>query len=255
MESAANSFETPKTSNAPPELDVFLDFISDDERPTFVLEQSTTPRIIFRNAALDGLVVAASQESSFLNWVDTLSNIAGDSTAQHLSRIEELGTFASRAWSSKRVGGAWTAVFCRQDQDHVMQDTQPETWPAEPQDVTLGEPQRAREVSRPAVASFERHESDNISTSESSTLYSHSAHDIEPRDGAADGLLGDMVVDWLLYPHLTPDPFVHFLTTHDWDKTAIGPLRSWHPTLRQLYATILSSAEPRVIYWGNDLCM
>lgn len=32
-------------------------------------------------------------------------------------------------------------------------------------------------------------------------------------------------------------------------------MRDWHPTLRQLYSTILTSEVPRIIYWGNDLCM
>ena len=234
-------------ASLPPELTIFLDFISDDDRPTFVLEQSTTPRIVFRNTALDVLLEQSAQNSSFLNWVDTLSNIAGDCTAaQHLQRIDELGTFASRSWSSKRIGGAWTAVFCRQDHDYNKQvDTPTESWPTQLRDAGLleqGAPQ-------------DQFDLDNMSSSGSSTFCSQSTFEMNtvPEDTA--GQLEEKIVGWLSFPHLTPDPWIHFLVKHDWDKTTIGPLRNWPPPLRQMYTTILSSAEPRVLYWGNELCM
>jgi hypothetical protein len=69
------------------------------------------------------------------------------------------------------------------------------------------------------------------------------------------GLLEDWTVDWLSFPHLTSDSWIKFLVKHDWSSTAAGPMQTWHPTLRQLYSTILTSDIPRIVYWGNDLCM
>ncbi|KAJ9623695.1 hypothetical protein H2203_005957 [Taxawa tesnikishii (nom. ined.)] len=96
---------------------------------------------------------------------------------------------------------------------------------------------------------------DNALSPGSSTLYSHAATDPDPRVGDADIPLEDLAVDWFLFPHPTSDSWINFLVNHKWEQTALGPLRDWPPILRQMYTTILASSEPRVLYWGKDLCM
>ncbi|KAL1304888.1 hypothetical protein AAFC00_003807 [Neodothiora populina] len=244
-----------------PELRIFLDFIDDDDRPTFVLEQSTLPRIVFRNAALDALVAETSHDSLFLNWVDTLSNIAGDSSSQHVSRTEVLGTFAARVWSSKRIGGAWTAVFCRQGHDPGQQvDASLGTQLSGPQDTHELEELDIQDADKVPVVALadppvESHEVDPWSSSDSCTLDSFSTLESTAGIGSTSGSLGDLKVDWLSFPHLTSDPWIKLLVEHEWETTAVGALRDWDPILRQTYATILSSTEPRVLYWGEELYM
>lgn len=92
------------------ELDLFVDFISDDHRATFVLEASSTPEVLYRNAALDALVTDTSQAAQFSSWLGAIQ----DTIACHASREVKLGTFALRQWSCKRLKGPWLAVYCHQ---------------------------------------------------------------------------------------------------------------------------------------------
>jgi hypothetical protein len=52
-------------SDLPPELHVYLDFISDEHRHTIVLEHSTTPKVLSRNAALDTVLIDTLQGAQF----------------------------------------------------------------------------------------------------------------------------------------------------------------------------------------------
>jgi hypothetical protein len=92
-------------------------------------------------------------------------------------------------------------------------------------------------------------DSDSVTTAESSTT------NLLKEAQSTTGPLEDWMVDWLVFSHLTSDPGIQYLVRHDWSSTAVGPTHNWHPTLRQLYSTILSFEQPRAIYWGNDLCM
>jgi PAS domain-containing protein len=244
----------------PPELDVFVDFISDDHRPTFVLEHSTTPKVLFRNAALDAILADTLQGVQFQNWIGTIQETIRHQASQHTRRVANLGTFALRHWSSKRLKGPWTAVYCRRNHQFENQ------WPYK----SLGRPDQD---SRPASNSLTRERMNNYGQQESSEYTHHDADkdnqqdsesvmtvesgatSVLQEDPGTTGQLEDWTVDWLAFPHLTTDPWIQFLVKHDWSSTAAGPMQSWHPTLRQLYSTILTSEIPRVIYWGNDLCM
>jgi PAS domain-containing protein len=247
-------------NGGPPELDVFLDFISDDHRPTFVLEHSTTPKILFRNAALDAILSDTLQGPQFLSWISAIHETIRQQISQRARRVAKLGSFASRHWSSKRLKGPWTAVYCRQNYQFENQ------WPYK----SLGRPdQDSRPAPDPLTQKqLNKHGQQELSggihqdsgrddqrdTDSITTVESSSASVLQEARGNT-GLLEDWTVDWLAFPHLTADPWIQFLVKHDWNNTAAGPMHNWHPTLRQLYSTILTSEIPRVIYWGNDLCM
>lgn len=233
---------SPTNTNLPPHLDVFVDFLSIDDRPTFILERCTNLVPVFRNAALNALV-PESENAHFLSWVDSLNNIVGD-------HVANLGTFASRIWSCKSLGGPWIIVFCSQDNklEHQVAVQPKLPLQSEAPSRELSSPQQSQNQETchgknpaPVHQQKSRDESTN-SNSQTSVL-------------AKTGKLEEWTVDWLASPHLTTDPWIHFLVKHDWQSTAAGPMHTWHPTLRQIYSTVLSSTEPRALYWGNDLCM
>jgi PAS domain-containing protein len=232
-----------EVSDLPQELDVLVDFISDDHRPTFVLEHSPTPKVLFRNAALDSILNDTLQGSQLLSWISTIHETILSQAKQHGRRVAKLGTFALRHWSSKKLKGPWTAVYCRQDHQSANQ------WPYK----SLGRPERGQQES--SVHTHQDSDRDEQRDTDSVTTVESKSTSVLQEARGTTGLLEDWTVDWLSFPHLTSDPWIKFLVKHDWSSTAAGSMQDWHPTLRQLYSTILTSEIPRVIYWGNDLCM
>jgi hypothetical protein len=253
------------STNLALELDVFVDFISDDDRPTFVLEHSTTPKVLFRNAALDAIVTNTLQGTQFLSWIGTIHDVVGDQANRHARRVAKLGTFALRNWSCKGLKGPWIAVLSRQeDQSDNQWTARPSDRSADPEDLnpfkSLGgrkeherpastpvgqeelnkdSQQESTEYSRQQWEKDNQQDLDSVTTAESSTM------NILQEAQGTTVLLEDWTVDWLMFPHLTSDPWIQFLVKHDWSSTAVGPMHNWDATLRQ----------PRAIYWGNDLCM
>lgn len=245
--------------NLPPELHILADFIDDDDRPTFILERSSTlpPKAIFCNIAFETLVAETSQNSSSWDLVGTLLNAADECAKQNTRKIRNLGNFAARVWSTKDIRGPWTAVFCNKGHHNAQLEPKPDTGSLESQDIRPDE-QSDNQGSREHpldMAPLKRHHSDNTSMTGSATSHSNSVNGSSLSSVDTSTLLEDLAVDWLLYPHPTSDPWISFLVNHDWDKTALGPLQSWPPVLRQMYSIILGSNEPRVIYWGKDLYM
>ncbi|THW14673.1 hypothetical protein D6D23_09290 [Aureobasidium pullulans] len=217
----------------PPELDALVDFIADDARPTCILEHLTST-VVYRNAAFDTFVAT---DPSTPGWFESLLDVLSNAPTPKQPSSGNIGIFASQLWSSKRVGASWIAIFTHQHApDKVWLDVQPHI-----PDV--------QESSRIPVIPLTRHESDNSSTRSTSTTLSSLAN------SDLDTPLEDLAVDWLLHTHPNLDPWIDFLIHHNWQNTVLGPLQSWSPILRQMYTTVLASREPRVLYWGNDLCM
>lgn len=246
-----------EVNDVPAELDVFVDFIDDDDRPTFVLEHSTTPKVLFRNAALDAILSDASQAAQFPSWISKIHDTICQHAAHHARRITKLGTFALRNWSSKQLKGPWTAVFCRSNHHHEAQGPYKSLVPRNkrprpPLDRQLSTKDSWRE---PSEHSYEESDKESLRDSDSVITAESNSNSVLQEARGSTGLLEDWTVDWLANPHLTSDPWIHFLVNHDWSSTAAGPMTTWHPTLRQLYSTILTSEIPRIIYWGNDMCM
>lgn len=224
----------------PPELDIFLDFVRDDRRPTFVLEDSSPTRIIFRNTAFDVLVAQISTSETLISqWTGQIFH-----ASRRSERVDDVGTLAGRVWSSKRLGGRWTAVFCSQEEVRLVAQTSIPPIVAEQQQQQPQELGQAKRLRR----------NGNRAETSKTASQCHSHEDAQTTQDDAENL-SDLKVDWLQFPHLTADPWIHFLRDHPWENTGLGPPHTWDPVLRQMYAVILSSTEPRAIYWGEDLCM
>lgn len=208
----------------PPELDVFLDFVITDDRPTFILGVSAPgallrPHIILRNAALEELFTRTGIDSSFDGWVHGIGLSVAD--AQCGAQLASAGTFAGRDWNIKSLGYGWRAVFCSQKPYRPGQQT---TARDPPQDTDLG----------------------------GTVQHVHPDRSVQDElDTESD--LQDLVVDALRFSQASADPFISFVRDYDWSKTNIGPINKWHPVLRQYAVSILACPEPRVLYWGNDM--
>ncbi|KAI5203286.1 hypothetical protein E4T38_05180 [Aureobasidium subglaciale] len=220
------------SQDLPPDLDALVDFIADDTRATLILELATSSSV-YRNIAFDTLVATESQSSVSPGWLELLIFSACDATTLKARQTEELGSFASHQWSRKRIGTQWIAVTCL---DSSVRD-----FPSD-------RPKDDARKNVPETIPLLRHESETSTTSASTHTSNSSTFDV-------DAPLEDMTVDWLLFPHLTSDPFIDFLIHHNWQDKAIGPIHAWPTMLRQMYTTILASREPRILYWGNDMLM
>jgi hypothetical protein len=116
--------------------------------------------------------------------------------------------------------------------------------------VTKAGQQASKQSSQQESSTFIHQESDKVNHKDSDSITTATSSDMsglqEPQ--GITGLLDDWTVDWLAFPHLTRDPWIQFLVTHDWSATAAGPMHTWHPTLRQVYSIILASQQPRVLH-------
>ena len=60
--------------------------------------------------------------------------------------------------------------------------------------------------------------------------------------------------DWTRLPVTEALPkHIQFARSIDWGKTALGPIETWSPDLRQMCNLIMASPHPAAMYWGEDL--
>ena len=60
--------------------------------------------------------------------------------------------------------------------------------------------------------------------------------------------------DWTRLPVSDSLPrHIQFARSVDWGKTALGPIDTWTPDLRQMCNLIMASPHPAAMYWGEDL--
>ena len=88
-----------------PDAGALLDFLMEDERPTFILElrdEHANPEIVFKNASLDTLITQAKEPLAFENWVAMASD----------SLLNGFEFYCGRQWSSKRLRETWRIVSC-----------------------------------------------------------------------------------------------------------------------------------------------
>lgn len=227
----------PVAQYIPPGYDVLLGFLSADDRPCCLLEKDSgsnpscpSSSVIFRNTALDLLVSEKATTALFEVWVQSLGSFASNTPSDSLATNPL--SFAGRQWSTVSLGQDHSAIFCSQDN----QDNHGET-------EYKGDEEQKEEEEQIEGARYKE-----SSVLKNSLLEKERGEDTEPP-------LEDMLVDYLLFPHLVDDPFIKLFRDYDWDNTVLGPISSWHPLLRSAVISMLSSPEPRAIYWGNDLLL
>ncbi|KAL1297626.1 hypothetical protein AAFC00_006183 [Neodothiora populina] len=65
--------------------------------------------------------------------------------------------------------------------------------------------------------------------------------------------ISDWSFDWIRYSYNSSDDWLQFMRAYKWEKTALGPMHNWPSDLRRLAVYALSSPDPRLILWGDDL--
>lgn len=242
MLSAADASASPSASSSdfPSELDTLIDFVADDDRPTFILGHATTD-ILYRNTAFDAFVATAFRDLPLSTWLTSLLEAARNVSQPEPRTTQRIGSFANQPWSRRSIGSSWTAVTCL-EQIHAPR-------PPEDARTSMSGKKASAQTLLADTVPLKRQESDNASITSASTC----ASSLGTAD--MDAPLEDLSVDWLLYPKPTSDPWHDFILNHNWQDKTVGPMQSWPTMLRQMYTTILASREPRVLYWGNDMLL
>ncbi|KAH0334330.1 histidine kinase, partial [Aureobasidium melanogenum] len=224
----------------PPELDILIDFVAADDRPTLILNYATTD-IVYANNAFDAFVATASRTSTPATWCSSLLDAARSAERLNPRTTHDLGFFANQLWSARGIASSWIAITCDL-QTHAHR-------PPEDAPTTSSDKKALAQSLLADTIPLQRQESDNLSTTSSSTCTSS----LEAAD--LDAPLEDLIIDWLLFPKPSADPWLDLILNYNWQDTSLGPIKSWPTILRQMFATILASREPRVLHWGNEMHM
>lgn len=191
-----------------------LEFLAEDERPTFIIEDSSPwnpPRIVFQNAALESLLLMLGDQRAFDRW---LVAVAAQRAGDVAGRVQDLG---DRAWYSKRFRQEWKIVWCRQAHEQVG--------PVEP------------------VADVHAHARTDSNGPSASTPQSTWGDVVEG---------GRKILDWTRESESSPNPWISLIKSHSWADTDFGPMNSWPEELCYLAVLVMACPDPRMVYWGNE---
>ncbi|KAI5237938.1 hypothetical protein E4T43_07752 [Aureobasidium subglaciale] len=203
------------------DINSLLEFLSDDDRPTFLIEVLSSnvavphiPRVVFQNAAFTSFLERTVTSDSYDDWLRSLS------TSVAIPSNRPVKPFGGRAWSSKRFRNAWRVIYCSQWDDDRRLDSVAEAH---------------TESLRPSQGDTEMGSSEN-------------EHDHSPWADAQE-----KAIDWTRYPHkVRQSAWIDFIKTYPFEKTYLGPMSRWSDELRRLAVQIMSSPAPRMVYWGSD---
>lgn len=237
-----------------PLLEYLLDFLADDERPTFIIQTAEpgleevpapTPRVVFENAAFTALFEQYDYRSSFEDWLRPLSTEGSslNCTTTHI--------FGGRVWSSKCIQNGWRVIYSSYTEQYELEKQQSSTEGAEGIHgicVTL---------------TNESLELERVTSSRSMTVSrKRTMSDLHGRFNQQESAWKDVdeygnrrSIDWTRGFKHTSNPWIRFLQEYSWERTRIGPLATWPDELRSMAVFIMSNTEPRMIYWGEDKLM
>ncbi|KAH0340028.1 histidine kinase, partial [Aureobasidium melanogenum] len=202
------------------DINSLLEFLSDDDRPTFLIEVLSSnvavphiPRVVFQNAAFTSFLERTVTKDSYDDWLRSLS------TSVAIPSNRPVKPFGGRAWSSKRFRNAWRVVYCSQWEDDRRLDSVAEA---------------STEPDTPS------HEDSDMADSE---------HDHHSSWSDAQG----QIIDWTRFPSkVRQSTWIDFIKTYPFEKTYLGPMSRWPDELRRLAVQIMFSPFPRMVYWGED---
>lgn len=87
------------------------------------------------------------------------------------------------------------------------------------------------------------------------TLLVPSGHDSDVTQEDTDRLEHDDTLDWTRHAAKNPSPWIQFICEQDWGSTALGPMESWSPVVRQYVLHIVANPEPRFIVFGERMTL
>lgn len=203
------------------DINSLLEFLSDDDRPTFLIEVLSSnvavphiPRVVFQNSAFTTFLERTVTRDSYDDWLRSLSTNVAISTSRPVK------PFGGRAWVSKRFRNAWRVVYCSQWEDDRRLES-----------VAEG-----------------RTESHTLSQEDTTMTGSELEHQHTPWSDAQE-----RTIDWTRYPQkVQHSTWIDFIKTYPFEKTVLGPMSRWPDDLRRLAVQIMSSPAPRMVYWGKE---
>ncbi|THY90277.1 hypothetical protein D6C93_06624 [Aureobasidium pullulans] len=208
------------------DINSLLEFLSDDDRPTFLIEVLSSnvavphiPRVVFQNAAFTSFLERTVTRDSYDDWLRSLS------TSVAIPSNRPVKSFGGRAWSSKRFRNAWRVIYCSQWED----------------DRRLGSVAEARTETH--TPSDDTHMTGLSSEHDAPHEHEHSPwHDAQQK-----------IIDWTRFPQrVRQSTWIDFIKTYPFENTYLGPISRWSDDLRRLAVQIMSSPAPRMVYWGSE---
>ncbi|KAG9563518.1 histidine kinase, partial [Aureobasidium melanogenum] len=203
------------------DINSLLEFLSDDDRPTFLIEVLSSnvavphiPRVVFQNAAFTSFLERTVTKDSYDDWLRSLS------TSVAIPSNRPVKPFGGRAWSSKRFRNAWRVVYCSQWEDDRRLDSVAEA---------STEPDNPSQEDTDMTGSEHDHQ-------HSSWLHAQ-----------------EKIIDWTRFPSkVRQTTWIDFIKTYPFEKTYLGPMSQWSDELRRLAVQIMFSPFPRMVYWGEE---
>ena len=233
MQPSLTSSDTNRADAVPPNAQAVLGLVElftlfvDDDRPTFAIE-TTTSRIVFRNAALDEIIAAIPEDVSFEEWTQELSDAFAQADRERTSSTFESRNYGRYIWRCRILAGTnYVLVHC--------------AW-----NTRLDGVRTSTDKGAPAQTSLKDCRT-SLSNGDQDTTSSRD------RDYKYEGVIGDAwYIDWVQSAKTAKDPWAQFLQDHDWTKTKLGPMHTWPTQLRQLIIMVCACPDPRTILWGED---
>jgi hypothetical protein len=203
------------------DINSLLEFLSDDDRPTFLIEVLSSnvavphiPRVVFQNSAFTTFLERTVTRDSYDDWLRSLSTNVAISTSRPVK------PFGGRAWVSKRFRNAWRVVYCSQWEDD----------------------RRLESVAEARTESHTPSQQDTTMTGSELEQQHTPWSDAQER-----------TIDWTRYPQkVQHSTWIDFIKTYPFEKTVLGPMSRWADDLRRLAVQIMSSPAPRMVYWGKE---
>lgn len=228
-------------------LQVLTEFLDQDTRPSFILDahnHAQQSSVIYRNRALKDFIIRLSgvdHLADFETWAVKFE--ASKETANRTGAASNL-SFRGFRWTSSVVKQKWRVVYAIQgdeDRDNGRE------FGAE---KSQGRPATTRENSDYAFPS-PTISVDELRMKAGLSDWTQSTAD----EMVLTPFLVDRCLDWTRNPPQNLSGYRRFILDHDWASTPLGPIETWDNQLRQSVVMIMASPDPRLILWGNDLCL
>jgi hypothetical protein len=236
--------------------DTLLNYLDADTRPTFVLEVRHTVKdrdlkpfyhnhaLLSKSALLDSVHGQYTDTGSVISWTFTYRNfrtwvIEGGDTSWAAGNY----LFKGHMWTRFLVSNRWIVISATEHHDpespspSILDDSTPT--------------QRKRKQSRTSVDLTDSTKFDVASTTASivdGDYLEILAHSLPVSSNTTN-------LDWTKTDPEHLDDYLKATRNIDWNRTPLGPMKSWSQDLRTMANATMSDPEPAVLFWGKENVM
>lgn len=230
------------------DVGALLEVLSEDERPTFILEltDDSVPSIVFRNAALTTFITHINKTLAFEDMVAITS-------AKLTAGGTNCAAFCGTEWSSKHFRGAWRLISCDADvpkQEEIGPFSSERRMQPTVDSVVSTSTRTERLTNARAHLTFTAPTNTLTQTAGNSFYSPATLSPPTPLSPCSTEKLRKGLADWTLADAISP--WFHFVKHFPWADTPFGPIDSWSLELRRSTAKTMNSPEPRVLIFGEQ---